>query len=229
VAGLEGGEPPGDDSLAGFLAELGRWSAADRAGRAATERVHLRALVDRSAAEATVVGLFVDLAEAGAEVTVTLADGHRVNGRLTGVGRDLIAIERRAARPVLVRTEAIAAVIPGRAGDPGPAGSANCVGGAGGSALMPGRGTTQSSGGGMPPRAPLRPTGRRPAPLDLTLAAALDAIAGDGAPVALRVATEVFTGTVVACGENLVTMQIEGAARRPCYVPLAAVTCVELR
>jgi hypothetical protein len=200
VGGLGGSRPDPDD----LLADLARWSAADRAARAASGRARVRALVDQSAASATWAGLLVDLAEAGAEVVCSLAGGTRVSGRLVGMGRDFAVVERAGARPVLVRTDAITSLAPG----------------AGSGAGAPGAG---------PGAAPGRPGGQRRPPRDLNLAAALDALAGEGAPVVLRAAGEAITGTVTACGVDMVTLRSEGAARRTVHVPLGAVVCVELR
>ncbi|MDA8047970.1 MAG: hypothetical protein M0Z30_22505 [Actinomycetota bacterium] len=197
------GEPGPDD----LLAELSRWAAAERVGRAAGERSRLRALVDQSAAEATWSGILVDLAEVGAEVTLSLRGARRVVGRLVGTGRDLVVIERARRGPVLVPVGAISSVIPS-AGHPPPE--------------IPGR--FGAGRAGEP-----RPGGQRPPALDLGLADALDALGADGAPVTVHTADESFHGVVSACGQDLVTVRAEGAERRPVHIALGAITCVELR
>jgi hypothetical protein len=196
VAGLGGPEPRPED----LLAELARWSATDRAARAASERARTRDLVDQSAATATWSGLLVDLAEAGTDVTVWLEGGRRVTGRLVGTGRDLIVIEDRSGRPVLVRTGAIDALAPNGEGDGPP--------------------SSQRSG---------PPAGRRRPATDLSFAAALDALAAEGSPVKLHSGTEVVTGRLLAAGEDVVTVRSDGAGRRPVHLPLDRVTYVELR
>jgi hypothetical protein len=175
-------------------------------GRAASGRARARSLIDQSAAEATLSGLLVDLAEEAAEVTLGLASTDRVAsrgagpgagqvaGRLVGVGRDLLIVDRPGRGAALVRTAAVTSVT--------PLGSA--VG-------------------------PARPGGRRPPGLDLTMAAALDALGADGAPVMVRTSDATFAGVVLACGEDVVTLRTEGADRRPVYVALGAIICVELR
>lgn len=74
-----------------------------------------------------------------------------------------------------------------------------------------------------------RPGGHRPPPLDLTLAGALDALAGERAPVVVRAGSDLITGWVVACGQDVVTIRAEGAGARPVYLPVSSVSCVELR
>jgi hypothetical protein len=189
VGGLGGGDGRPDD----FLARLEAWSAADRVARSASERSRTRSLLDRSASDATWAGLLVDLAEAAAEVTVSMGGGRRLTGRLVGTARDFVVMERRRSGPVLIRSAAVRAVTP----------SADAAG-------------------------PARPAGRRTPPRDMSLAGALDALAGEQAPVTLRAGDDTFAGTVVACGEDVVTIRADGG-RSPVYVPLAGLDCVELR
>jgi hypothetical protein len=194
---------PGSDDL---LAQLARWSAAERAARAASGRARARSLIEQSAAEATLSGLLVDLAEEAAEVTLGLASMERafgrgigpgagqVSGRLVGVGRDVLIVERPGRGAALVRTAAVTSVTP----------LGSVVG-------------------------PARPGGQRPPGLDLTMAAALDSLGADGAPVTVRTADATFAGVVLACGQDVVTLRTEGAERRPVYLALGAIMCVELR
>lgn len=79
------------------------------------------------------------------------------------------------------------------------------------------------------PDAPRHPGGRRPPPLGLTLAAALDALAGEETPVLIRSGPDASNGDLVACGEDVVTLRGNGPGRRPVYIPLAGITVVELR
>ena len=76
--------------------------------------------------------------------------------------------------------------------------------------------------------APARPGGRRRPPLEISLAGALDALAGERSPVVVRAGGQSLTGFLLACGEEVVTIRAE-AGRKPVYVPVRAVTCVELR
>lgn len=191
----------------GLLAELARWSAHDKAARAASERSRTRSLVQQSAAAATWTGVLVDLAEGQTEVTVWLGAGAKLAGCLVGVGRDFVVLERGAGGragggPVLVRSDAVAALVP----TPSPG------------AIRRG------------------PGGERPAPLELTLAGALDALAGEEAPVTVRAGTDAIAGSLVASGEDVLTLRPGGVgaaggagAGRLVYVPVRAVTWVELR
>ena len=74
-----------------------------------------------------------------------------------------------------------------------------------------------------------RPGGDRRPALDLTFEAALEALAGEGAPVLVRTPGESFTGRVSACGTDLFTLLLEGAGRRPVHLPMRAIVAVELR
>lgn len=143
------------------------------------------------------------MAEARADVTLSVEPGTKVSGRLVGVARDFVVVEARRSNPVLVSTSAITALAP--AAQP-PAGRRGAAGGP----------ATESPGGR-----------RRPA-LELTLAGALDALAGERAPVVVRAGTEPVVGAVVACGEDVVTIRTDGSPR-PVYVPVSAVKWVELR
>ena len=190
MEGITGGVPPPDD----FLAELARWSAADRVSRAAAERSRTRSLHGQSAADATWAGLLVDLAEARAEVTVSIRTGMKVSGRLMATARDFVVLENRSGAPVMLSTDAISCLAPSA-----------------------GTSTADRPGGGRRPR------------LELSLAGALDALAGERAPVVVWAGPESVTGSVVACGEDLVTIRAEGATQRRVYLPLGSVMCVELR
>lgn len=148
------------------------------------------------------------MAEARADVTLSVEPGTKVSGRLVGVARDFVVVEARRSNPVLVSTSAITALAPA-AQPPAAQAPAGRRGAAGGPA-------TESPGGR-----------RRPA-LELTLAGALDALAGERAPVVVRAGTEPVVGAVVACGEDVVTIRTDGSPR-PVYVPVSAVKWVELR
>lgn len=184
----------GPDDL---MAQLARWAAAERVGEAVTGRVRTRSLLEQAAAEATMSGLLVDLAESGSEISLGVRGTGPMTGRVVGVGTDLVVLERPGRGPVLVRRGAVTSVAPG----PSATGAT----------------------------APLRPGGGRVPALDLTMGAALDALGADGAPVTLRTPDQSFTGIVQSCGQDVVTLRLEGAQRRPVYVALDAVTCVEMR
>lgn len=196
---VAGGTPAPDD----FLAELARWSAAEKVGRSVAERSRTRSLQDQAAATATWEGILVDLAEAACEVAVSVRWGRKVTGRLVGTARDFVVIESRRGAPVMVRTAAISAISPSTAVASAAGPSAVAVSG--------------------------RPGGRRRPPIDLDLAGALDALAAERAPLVVWVGAESFTGWVASCGEDFLTVRAEGAGQRPLYLPMESVVCVELR
>jgi hypothetical protein len=175
VAGLEGGWGQADE----FLASLDRWAALDRAGRAASARARGRALVEQSAGQATWTGLLVDLAERG-EPVVLSAGGSSLSGRVLGVGRDMVVLERPGGgrgleRPVLVALGAIEWVRPDPAGRP-----------------------------------PVRPGGSRRGAIEVGLGTVLDGLAGEQAPVCVRSAGGETVGTVSACGSDFFTVKTPG-------------------
>ena len=155
--------------------------------------------MEQSAAGATWAGVLVDLAEAGAVVTLWAGTGSKLGGRLVGTARDFVVVEDRRCVPFMVRTAAVTALTPGSEPDPG-------------------------SG----PAAPLRPGGQRRPPLDISLAGALDALAAERTPVVVRSGPDAVAGVVIACGEDVITVRAD-AGRRPVYLPVSAVTWVEMR
>ena len=73
------------------------------------------------------------------------------------------------------------------------------------------------------------PTGDRPAGMELSMAAALAALAEERVPVALRAGAEQVEGKVIGVGEDVVTLRADAPAGRLVHVPLAAVTFCEVR
>jgi hypothetical protein len=73
------------------------------------------------------------------------------------------------------------------------------------------------------------PSGDRPTGLDLSMAAALAALAEERVPVALRVGGDEVEGEVIGVGEDVVTLRANAPAGRLVHVPLAAVTFCEVR
>jgi hypothetical protein len=76
---------------------------------------------------------------------------------------------------------------------------------------------------------PDHPGGARRTSVDLGLAAALDGLAGEQAPVSVRSGSGDVTGTLTACGQDFVTIRADGAGGRVAYVSLDRVVWVELR
>jgi len=74
------------------------------------------------------------------------------------------------------------------------------------------------------------PAGDREPNLALSLVGALAALAEDRVPIALTLADGVhLEGLVVTVGEDVITLRVEGTARRFAHVRLASVTCCEVR
>ncbi len=100
-----------DDSVDRLWAALSGWAAdarADEAGRARARESWLRR---QAAAEATLPGLLVDLAEREVDVVIDLAAGeHTARGRVRAVGDDFAVVTTRAGHLCLVALAAIAAV-----------------------------------------------------------------------------------------------------------------------
>jgi hypothetical protein len=83
-----------------------RWLADQRSADAIAERGRVWGLAQQQRELATFVGLCVDLAEHG-QLVVVLAAGERMHrGRITSVGRDMIALATSAGA-TLIRTESI--------------------------------------------------------------------------------------------------------------------------
>ncbi|MHB1930088.1 MAG: hypothetical protein ACYCUG_11845, partial [Acidimicrobiales bacterium] len=89
---LRNGRPGQDDLDAdALLSALTGWAADSRAREAAAERARERWLRQQAQEAATWLGVLVDLAEHGLDVTLTL-DGRSVTGTLAGVGEDLCVV-----------------------------------------------------------------------------------------------------------------------------------------
>ena len=82
------------------------WLAEQRLDQAIAERGRTRSMAQQQRELATFAGLCVDLAERGHEVALATAAGHLHRGRVTSVGRDVIALSTTAG-VVWVRASAI--------------------------------------------------------------------------------------------------------------------------
>ena len=96
------------DRLAGLL---GVWAADSAARDAAGARTRQRWLAEQAAAEATLAGALVDLAEAGQPCVVRTADA-AYTGVIDAVGVDCCVVGRTGAPPVVVALDAVVAVDP---------------------------------------------------------------------------------------------------------------------
>jgi len=235
---------PGVDDL---LASFADWAAAERVARAAAERSRARSLGEQAARSATWTGILVDLAERAAQVQVT-AGGSKISGRLLCVGRDFLVVEQPSSRPCLVSVEAVDTLAPqpalplapetaGRPHRPALPGGVSrpaLPGGVSRPALPGGVSRPAPPGGVSRPALPggvSRPAppggSRRPA-VDLSLLSALDSLAAERAPVALRSGTTTLTGDLLATGVDVLTIAA-GPHGRLVHVPVAALAWCELR
>ena len=97
-----------------------------RADAHAEGRVRERWLRRQATEEATLVGTLVDLAEGGAAVAFGLDGGRRHEGRIVGIGHDVIVLLDRTDH-VAIRLAAITVVRPHPGGASGPAAGARAA------------------------------------------------------------------------------------------------------
>lgn len=95
-----------------LLAELARWSADARTDEAVRARMRERGLRRQAEEDARFAGVALDLAEAGAAVTLRLASGRTLHGRLAAVGRDFCVLDPGGGPATFVAVRAIATVRP---------------------------------------------------------------------------------------------------------------------
>jgi hypothetical protein len=98
---------PGADGLEN-LENLEQWAAEARARDAAEARTRERWLRTQAEEGARLGAVLAGLAERRADVVVTTSAGHHVTGRVTGVGRDFVAVEASGGRTTLVVLDALA-------------------------------------------------------------------------------------------------------------------------
>ena len=115
MTGSDGGAPDPSD-IDRLAARLGVWAADAAARDAAAERARRRWLADQAAAEATLRGALVDLAEDGQRVVVRTPSA-AFSGTVSAVGRDFCVVATPAGSAT-VALHAVVAVEP--AGPPPP-------------------------------------------------------------------------------------------------------------
>lgn len=195
------GEPSGGDDPTGGIAEdLLRWAAAARADDAGRSRAKGRWLRRQAQEEATFAGLLVDLAERRAAVVVRTVAGRMHRGQVAAVGADFALLRSIQDRPILLPLVAVSTVRPAGVGDDG------------------------RNGGDGPA------SGRRRTTVDLLLAEALEALAGDRCRIAVAAAgdRDVIGGELEAIGDDVLTIRLDGAGRKRTFISLAAVTEVAI-
>jgi len=99
-----------------FGGTLERLVAEAAAAEAVRERVHERTLRTVAEAEATFLGVAVDLAEAGVPVVVRTVGGRSHRGRVLAVGRDFLVLRDEARPPVLLAVASVTSMRPDPAG-----------------------------------------------------------------------------------------------------------------
>lgn len=169
--GIIGGSETGDPTEA-FVRDLRHLVADASARQAARERVHERSLRAVAEAEATFVGIVVDLAEREVTVVVRTSAGRSHRGRVVGAGRDFLVLEDGERPPVVVATAAIASL---RSQPDGPATAARDVAGARPAPLETGLAGLLARWAAERPRVQVTPTGDEPITGELR-AAGLDVV-----------------------------------------------------
>ena len=104
-----GDEVSGDDE---FLRSLDSLVADAVAESAARERSQERVLRDVAAAEATFLGVALDLAEGGVGVVVRCSSGRAHRGRVLAVGRDFLVLRDGVKPPVFLAAWAVSSLRP---------------------------------------------------------------------------------------------------------------------
>jgi hypothetical protein len=95
-----------------FSDDLASWLAAAVADAGTDDRRRAAWLAEQAAEEATVAGLFVDLAERARPVLVATTDGRSVRGVPIAVGADVVVLDPGDGRAVLVALGAVVWVRP---------------------------------------------------------------------------------------------------------------------
>ncbi len=180
--------------------ELARWLAEARVDEAVTSRLRERALRQLAADEATLLGLCLDLAEAGRPILARTTEGRVLRGALVAVGADFVALRSLSGEATFLPVGHLAWLRPA----PGSWAGAPARGG-------------EAAGGRTPP-------------LAARLVDILTGLAGDRPRVRLVLAgdPDVWAGRLRACGADV--LSVEQAVEPPVvgWIPLAQVTEITL-
>ena len=103
---------PGDAGADLFGPALERMVADAAAAEAARARSQERHLREAAEAEATFLGIAVDLAERRIDVVVRTSAGRSSRGQLLAVGRDVVVVRDDARPPVLLPLRAVTSIRP---------------------------------------------------------------------------------------------------------------------
>lgn len=164
-----------------------------RADALAEARVRERWLRRQASESATLLGTLLDLAESGAGLSITTRGGRRHDGRLVGLGHDVVLLVERGEHVVI------------------PLGAVILV-----------RPTPGSRVGTA--------TGARAAALDLHFVELLARVVDQQPEVAVALDTgEVLAGSLLAAGEDVLTLRLAPGADGLAYCSAAAVSSARLR
>ena len=180
--------------------ELARWLAEARVDDAVTSRLQERALRQLAAEEATLLGLCIDLAEAGRPVLARTTEGRVHRGTVVAVGADFVALRSAAVEATFLPVATLAWLRPA----PGTWAGAPVRGGAA--------------------------AGSRTPPLAARLVDVLTGLAADRPRVRVVVAgdPDVWSGRLRACGADVLSVELAGEPAVTGWAPLASVTEVGL-
>ena len=180
--------------------ELARWLAEARVDEAVTSRLRERALRQLAAEEATLLGLCLDLAEAGRPVLARTTERRVHRGVLVAVGADFVALRSATGEATFLPVSFLAWLRPAPGTWPGaPARSGEAA-------------------------------GHRAPPLAARLVDVLTGLAADRPRVRLAVTgdPDIWAGRLRACGADLLSVELAGEPTVTGWVPLAQVTEVGL-
>lgn len=180
--------------------ELARWLAEARVDEAVTSRLRERALRQLATEEASLLGLCLDLAEAGRPVLARTAEGRVHRGTLVAVGADFVALRNATGEATFLALAHLAWLRP-----------------------APGTWT------GAPARGAAAAGSRTP-PLAARLVDVLTGLAAGRPRVRLHLAGEVdvWTGRLRACGADVLSVEPTGEPSVIGWAPLAQVVEVGL-
>ena len=180
--------------------ELARWLAEARIDEAVVSRLQERALRQLAAEEATLLGLCLDLAEAGRPILARTTEGRVHRGVLVAVAADFAALRGATGDAVFLPLAHLAWLRPA----PGPWGGAPARSGAA--------------------------AGDRTPPLPARLVDVLTGLAADRPRVRLLLAgdPDVWAGRLRGCGADVLSVELSAEPKVIGWAPLAQVTEVGL-
>lgn len=180
--------------------ELARWLAEGRVEEAVVSRLQERALRQLAAEEATLLGLCLDLAEAGRPILGRTVEGRVHRGVLVAVGADFVAIRSGIGDATFLPVAHLAWLRP-----------------------APG------AWAGAPARSGAAAGDRKP-PLAARLVDVLTGLAADRPRVRLLLAgdPDVWAGRLWGCGTDVLSVELPGDPKVIGWAPLGQVTEVGL-